>query len=115
MIRGVHPTKPIMHIAFSPNFHKIVPSISTKLIHFPLFLQNLCLFCLIYVFLLLPLFWPRWYALWSLHALDDDNGNDDDNDDDDDCGQAVLIYHFLPIIKTAYSDYEFFYFYRLLF
>src|SRR6218665_2092174 len=41
-VRSIHPSKPMMHIAYSPYFHTklINPPFSTKFIHFlPIFVQ----------------------------------------------------------------------------
>jgi len=58
---GVHPPKPMMHIAYSPLFPQNV-RIS------PLFLQNLRFLGLIYIILLPSLFWP--WCIYVLHVVD---------------------------------------------
>jgi len=63
--RGIHPPNSMMHVAYSPYFHKIYkfPPIFTKFINFLPILIQFTFFCLIYVFFCFPLFWP-----WCIYA-----------------------------------------------
>src|SRR6218665_2725181 len=63
---GVHPCKPMMHIAYSPYIRKVY---KLSLLFSLLFSFNL-LFCLIYVFGLPPILTVTLYTYWTpLHRL----------------------------------------------
>jgi len=52
-----HPPKPMMHIAYSPYFHKIYkfsPPYSRKIYKFPTYFRSIYFFGLIYVFVASP-------------------------------------------------------------
>src|SRR6218665_4159788 len=65
MHSGEYPPKPMIHIVFSPNFHKIYkfPPYFLKIYKFPLFSLNLRFFGLIYVFFSPILIIKHLYAL----------------------------------------------------
>jgi len=69
--RDIHSPKPMMHVAYSPYFHKIYkfPYISVKFINFFLFSYNL-LFCFIHVFFAPPYFDHDAFTHHALHILD---------------------------------------------
>jgi len=68
LVRGLHPPKPMMHIAYFPYFHKIdkFPPYFCKIYTFSPYFLSIYVFSLNLHLFASPLFWSRTWHLWPL-------------------------------------------------